>query len=69
MPQSTALPVTLPARGGDSERIRAGFAIDGIAIDGLAAQLPEERAPAVITSWTDLISCIKSKSAAIRRAS
>jgi transaldolase len=60
---------TLPADGGDCELILAGFAKAGIDIDGLAAQLQKEGAASFVKSWNDLISCIKSKSAAIRKAS
>ena len=59
----------LPADGGDCELVLASFAKAGIDIDGLAARLQEEGAASFVKSWTDLISCIKSKSAAIRKAS
>jgi transaldolase len=55
--------------GGDSERVLASFAKVGIDVDALAARLQEEGASAFIKSWNDLMACIDSKSAAIRRAS
>jgi transaldolase len=55
--------------GGDCERVLAGFAKSGIDVDDLAARLQEEGAATFVKSWTDLISCIQSKSAALRKAS
>jgi transaldolase len=59
---------TLAPDGGDCERILADFAKAGIAIDALAARLQDEGAKSFVKSWTDLMSCIESKSAAIRQA-
>jgi transaldolase len=59
----------LSADGGDCERVLASFAKAGIDIDALAARLQEEGAASFVKSWRDLISCIQSKSAAIRKAS
>jgi transaldolase len=59
----------LPADGGDCERVLASFVKAGIDIDGLAARLQDEGAASFVKSWTDLISCIQSKSAAMRKAS
>jgi transaldolase len=59
----------LPADGGDCELVLASFAQAGIDIAGLAARLQEDGAQSFVRSWTDLISCIQSKSAAIRKAS
>jgi transaldolase len=56
------------ADGGDCEQILAGFVKAGIDIDVLAARLQEEGAASFVKSWSDLMSCIKSKSAAIRKA-
>ena len=55
--------------GGDGERVLADFAKAGIDIDALAARLQEEGAASFVKSWNDLIACINSKSAAIRKAS
>ncbi|MGO8915662.1 MAG: transaldolase [Stellaceae bacterium] len=59
----------LAADGGDCEQVLASFAKAGVDIDGLAARLQEEGAASFIKSWSDLMSRIKSKSAAIRKAS
>jgi transaldolase len=55
--------------GGNSERVLAGFAKAGIDVDGLAAQLQKEGAASFVKSWNDLMACIESKSAVMRRAS
>jgi transaldolase len=59
----------LPADGGDSEQVLANFAKAGIDVAGLATRLQDEGAASFVKSWTDLISCIQSKSAAIRKVS
>jgi len=59
----------LAADGGDCEVVLASFAKAGIDIDALAAQLQEEGAASFVKSWNELIACIGSKSAAIRKAS
>jgi transaldolase len=59
----------LAADGGDCEAVLASFAKAGIDIDALAAQLQEEGAASFVKSWNELIGCIGSKSAAIRKAS
>jgi transaldolase len=55
--------------GGDCEKVLASFAKAGIDIDALAAQLQLEGASSFVKSWNDLMACIDSKSAAIRKAS
>ena len=55
--------------GGDCEKVLARFATAGIDIDALAARLQLEGASSFVTSWNDLMACIDSKSAAIRKAS
>ena len=55
--------------GGDCERVLASFAQAGIGADALAAQLQDEGAASFVKSWNDLIACIESKSAAMRKAS
>jgi transaldolase len=55
--------------GGDCETVLAGFARAGIDIDALAARLQDEGASSFVKSWNDLIACIDSKTAAIRKAS
>jgi transaldolase len=59
----------LAADGGDSERVLAGFAKAGIEVDALATQLQNEGAASFVKSWNDLIVCIESKSAVMRKAS
>jgi transaldolase len=60
---------SLAPDGGDCETVLASFAKAGINIDALAAQLQEEGAASFVKSWNDLIACIDSKKAAIRKAS
>jgi transaldolase len=55
--------------GGDCEVVLARFAKAGIDIDALAARLQDEGAASFVKSWNDLMACIDSKSAAIRKAS
>ena len=55
--------------GGDCEKVLANFAAAGIDIDALAARLQEEGASSFVKSWNDLMACVDSKSAAIRKAS
>jgi transaldolase len=59
----------LAADGGDCEAVLAGFAKAGIDIDALASRLQDEGASSFVKSWNDLMTCIESKSAAIRKAS
>jgi transaldolase len=55
--------------GGDCERVLASFTRTGIDIDALAAQLQDEGASSFVKSWNDLMACVDSKRAAIRKAS
>lgn len=55
--------------GGDCEAVLADFARAGIDIDALATRLQNEGATSFVKSWKDLMACIESKSAAIRKAS
>jgi transaldolase len=59
----------LAADGGDCERVLASFTKAGIAVDALAAQLQNEGAASFVKSWNDLMTCVESKSAAMRKAS
>jgi transaldolase len=59
----------LAADGGDCERVLASFAQAGINVDALAAQLQNEGAASFVKSWNDLIACVESRSAAMRKAS
>jgi transaldolase len=54
--------------GGDSERVLGDFAKAGIDVAALAAQLQDEGAASFVKSWNDLLACIESKSALMRKA-
>jgi transaldolase len=60
---------TLAPDGGDCEKVLADFAKAGVDVDALAARLQEEGAASFVKSWNDLIGCIESKSAVMRKAS
>jgi transaldolase len=60
---------TLAPDGGDCERVLAAFSKAGIDIDALAARLQDEGATSFDKSWSDLMACIESKSAVMRKAS
>jgi len=55
--------------GGESEKVLAGFANAGIDIDALAVRLQNEGAASFVKSWDDLMACVESKRAALRKAS
>jgi transaldolase len=55
--------------GGECEKVLAAFAKAGTEVDVLAARLQKEGAASFVKSWNDLMACIESKSAAIRKAS
>ena len=55
--------------GGDCEKVLAAFAEAGIDIDALAKRLQGEGATSFDRSWNDLMACIESKSAVLRKAS
>jgi transaldolase len=59
----------LPPDGGDCEKVLAAFAKAGIDIDALAKRLQGEGAASFDKSWNDLMACIESKSAVMRKAS
>jgi transaldolase len=60
---------TLAPDGGDCEKVFAAFRKAGIDVDALAKTLQEEGAASFDKSWNDLMACIESKSAVIRKAS
>lgn len=60
---------TLPADGGDSEDVLAGFARAGIDVDALASQLQDEGAKSFVNSWHELMDVISRKSTALAKAS
>ena len=55
--------------GGDCESVLSSFAMSKIDIDALAARLQDEGASSFVKSWNDLMTCIGSKRAALRKAS
>jgi transaldolase len=59
----------LASDGGDSEAALASFAKAGIDIGALAVRLQDEGAASFARSWNDLMACIGSKSAQVRKAS
>ena len=59
----------LAADGADSAKVLAAFAKAGVDTDALAKKLQDEGAASFEKSWNDLMACIKSKSAAMRKAS
>ncbi|MFZ1102042.1 MAG: transaldolase [Hyphomicrobiaceae bacterium] len=60
---------TLASDGGDSEAALASFAKAGVDIDALAVRLQDDGAASFAKSWSDLMACIASKSAQVRKAS
>jgi transaldolase len=60
---------SMPPNGGDCEQVLAEFTKAGIDIGALAARLQQEGAESFSKSWSDLMECIDSKNAAIRKAS
>jgi transaldolase len=60
---------TLAPDGGDCEAVLAAFAKAGIGIDALARKLQDDGAASFDKSWKDLMACIESKSAIMRKAS
>jgi transaldolase len=59
----------LPPDGGDYKDVLDRFRRAGIDIDALAARLQHEGAEAFDKSWNDLLECIESKSAALKKRS
>jgi transaldolase len=55
--------------GGECERVLASFTKAGVDIDALASRLQDEGAASFVKSWNDLLACIESKRATIRKAS
>ena len=54
--------------GGDCEKVLAGFGKAGVDVDALADRLQKEGAASFVKSWNDLMACVQSKSAAMRKA-
>jgi transaldolase len=60
---------SMPADGGNCEKVLAQFAKAGINGETLAAQLQDEGAKSFVKSWRELLAVIATKSAALKRAS
>jgi transaldolase len=58
----------MPSDGGDCEQLLGEFRNAGVDLDALAERLQQEGAAAFSKSWNDLMDCLDSKSAAIRKA-
>jgi transaldolase len=59
----------MPPDGGDCEQVLGEFRNAGVDLGALAERLQQEGAAAFSKSWNDLIDCLETKSAAIRKAS
>jgi transaldolase len=57
------------ADGGDCVEILERFAAANIDVDSLSVQLQDEGAKSFVNSWNDLMAMIRSKCAALERAS
>jgi transaldolase len=57
----------LPADGGDAEAVLTGFAHAGVDEAALAAELQRAGTRSFNKSWNDLMECIASKSARIKK--
>ena len=55
--------------GGECEKVLAAFTKAGVDIGALTGHLQREGAASFVKSWNDLMACIESKSAAMRKAS
>jgi transaldolase len=60
---------TMPADGGDCEKILARFAEANIDVRSLSVQLQDEGAKSFVNSWNDLMAVIRSKCAVLERVS
>ena len=58
---------SMPADGGNCEKVLAQFAKAGINVDDLAAQLQDEGAKSFVKSWNELLAVIASKSDALKK--
>jgi transaldolase len=59
---------TLPADGGDCERVLSAFVEAGVDVHALATRLQDEGAASFVESWKDLMTRIESKLAVMRKA-
>ncbi|MHB8519994.1 MAG: transaldolase [Limisphaerales bacterium] len=58
----------MAADGGDCEMVLDRFAQAGVNVDNLAARLQDEGAKSFVKSWSELLTVIASKSAALKQA-
>jgi transaldolase len=58
----------LPPDGGGSEGTLASFAVFGIDVQRLAAQLQDDGAKSFVKSWNELLNVIASKSESLKKA-
>jgi transaldolase len=63
-----AIKSVMPKDGGDAEQVLARFAKAGVDVDALAARLQLEGAQSFVKSWTELMTRIADKSAALATA-
>jgi transaldolase len=63
-----AIGAPLPPDGGDCEAVLKRFAEAGVDVDALAERLQVEGGETFVKSWTDLMSVLDKKSAALERA-
>ena len=59
----------MPRDGREGEKVLAEFSAAGIHIDRLASELQREGAEAFVKSWDDLMQCLASKTALLKKAS
>ena len=65
----TAITAGMPIDGGDAETVLAQFGKAGVDVEVLATQLQEEGAKAFVTSWSELMKVLATKTAALQKAS
>jgi transaldolase len=58
----------MSADGGDCEAVLGEFAAAGVVINDLAAKLQDDGAKSFVNSWSELMSVIASKGAALAKA-
>jgi transaldolase len=58
----------LTADGGDSEEVLGRFAAAGVDVNALASRLQDEGAKSFVSSWSELMNVIATKSAALDKA-
>jgi transaldolase len=64
----TEIGESLPVDGGNCEEVLLRFAMAGIDVDALAAQLQDEGGKSFLKSWNDLMAVISSKRAILNKS-